>query len=72
MSKSPYMNDAERQCAEALAEAFNKFASLTMTHPYDMQEFIDGIHKCQGVIAHRILRRDYPGTFPTCKQKPTK
>ena len=28
-------------------------------------DFVDGIHKCQNVIMHRVLQREYPKEFPS-------
>jgi len=48
-----------------LVKAVNYFNKLTTTHPSHEEDFVDGIHKCQNVILHRIVQRDYPKEFPT-------
>lgn len=48
-----------------LIEAWNHFVSLKREHPSEINDFADGIHKCQYQLAMRILRRDYPEGYPT-------
>ena len=56
--------ETEQQAMDALILAFNKFAQLERTHPDHARDFTDGIHKCQSVLVHRVVQRDYPDTFP--------
>ena len=57
----------EGRAMDALATAWNEFARLDMTHPSDMPEFTNGIHKCQQILGMRVLQRDYPEGYPTKK-----
>lgn len=63
----PYTPE-EKELMEHLAEATRIFNKLNKTHPCHNKDFTDGIHKCQDVIIHRIVQRDYPSTFPTYKE----
>ncbi len=47
-----------------LVFAVNLFNTITTTHPSHAIDFSDGIHKCQNVLMHRIVQRDYPKIFP--------
>jgi len=62
--KDPCTED-ERRIMSNLAEAFSFFLKLEQTHPSHMSEFVDGIHRCQNVIIHRVVRRDHPDFFPS-------
>jgi hypothetical protein len=54
---------------DSLVIAFNLFSKLKETHPSHKSDFADGIHKCQDVIIHRIVQRDYPDEFPSYKKR---
>jgi len=54
----------ERKIMNLLVDAHNLFIKIEATHPNDINEWVEGIHKCQHVLQKRILRRDYPDTFP--------
>lgn len=64
--KSPYKGQ-EKEIMDCLGKAWSLFLKTTPTHTCHTQAFADGIHKCQDVIIHRIVQRDYPGVFPTHK-----
>ena len=53
----------EQEIIDLLTEAHNKFVLLPKTHPDDTIHWRVGIHKCQGVLMGRVVRRDYPDTF---------
>lgn len=53
----------EQAVMDHLVEATNEFARLPRTHPSDMEEFIDGMHRCQQLLAMRIVRRLYAGVW---------
>jgi len=55
----------ERRIMSNLAEAFNCFLQMEQTHPSHMSEFMEGIHRCQNVIIHRVVQRDHPDFFPS-------
>lgn len=67
MDKNPYV-EFEAQIMKSLVKAVNCFRKLKSTHPSHEKEFIDGIHKCQYVIMHRIIQRLYRKEFPTYKK----
>lgn len=58
------MTEEEREVMNALILAWNKFLELEKTHPSHNKDFGDGIHKCQDVLIHKIVQRDYPEDFP--------
>lgn len=47
-----------------LAEVYSLFTELKSQHPDELNDFIDGIHKCQYVLGMRIARKDHPNLFP--------
>lgn len=65
--KNPFLED-EKEIMDLLVEAYNKFVKLEQTHPTHNREFTDGIHKCQDILGHRILQRDYSEYYPTYKK----
>ena len=66
VTKSPY-KDTEKEIMDSLVHAWNLFVKLEKTHPSHNKDFADGIHKCQDILMHRIVQRDYPDVFPTYK-----
>lgn len=61
---SPY-TEQEKLVMYYLTKAWSAFLTLPKTHPCHNSDFSDGIHKCQDVIIHRIVQRDYPESFPS-------
>lgn len=59
----------EQIVMDALVEAVNSFKKLDETHPSHHSEFMEGIHKCQNVLIHKIVQRDHPEQFPTYLKK---
>lgn len=57
----------EQLVLDALVRAHNHFIELEVQHPSDLQEFVDGIHRCQKTIAMRCVRRDYPEIWTSKK-----
>lgn len=64
MKSNPYI-EQEQDIMDRLAEVVKLFNKLPDTHPCHNKDFVDGIHKCQDVIIHKIVQRDYPDTFPS-------
>lgn len=64
MIKQPF-TEQEKIVMDHLIAAVNAFKQLQITHGCHHKDFIDGVHKCQDVLIHRVLQRDYPKTFPT-------
>jgi hypothetical protein len=56
---------AEGEIMSLIVEAHNKFSALERTHPMEITEWVDAIHRLQDLLGSRVLRRDYPKTFPT-------
>ena len=54
------LTDEEGAVMDALIYAWNQFAQLEIQHPSDVPYFVDGIHKCQQLLALRVARREYP------------
>ncbi len=49
---------------DALVEAWNEYIKLEKQHPSDIDEFKNGIHKCQHALIIRVLRREFPEGYP--------
>lgn len=64
MSKKPFTPE-EQRVMDHLVNAWNEFVKLQVTHPSHNNDFGNAIHKCQDVLIHRVVQRDYPDTFPT-------
>lgn len=58
------LTDEEGEVMDNLLAAFNKFCALDRQHPDELRDFVDGIHKCQDLLAVRIVRRVYPEGWP--------
>ncbi|MFA6711210.1 MAG: hypothetical protein WCS33_00690 [Candidatus Caldatribacteriota bacterium] len=54
------MTDEESNIMQHIVSAYNQFLKLSPQHPNDLEEFTNGIHDLQKIIALRIVRRDYP------------
>lgn len=69
MSRAAFRPDGltgeEGIVSDALVTAVEAFARLDRQHPDELRDFVDGIHRCQGQLALRIVRRDYPDGWPT-------
>lgn len=61
------LTEQEGEVMDSLVNAWNKFVKLERTHPCDINDFADGIHKCQYELCMRVMRRDYPEGYPTYK-----
>jgi len=59
----------EKEIMDLLVQAHNKFIQLEPTHPSDISEWVDGIHRCQHVLQARIVRRDHPDVFFSLNKK---
>lgn len=58
----------ENSVMDDLVSAWNKFIKLEKQHPCDINEFGDSIHKLQGILAMRPLRRQYPEYWKSYKE----
>lgn len=55
----------EQIISNLLVDVRNAFVKLEVQHPSDRSEFDQAIHVLQGILAIRILRRDYPKGWAT-------
>lgn len=58
---------SEELTMKHLISAYEEFSHLEQTHPSDITDFVFHIHALQRILGQRVLRRDYPNTFPTHK-----
>lgn len=65
------MNILEKECLvlEKLVEAWNLFTELETQHPDELNDFKEGVHKCQSVIGLRFSRHYRPDVFPIKDKK---
>jgi len=49
----------EREVMDRLMDAYRLFHRLTKEHPDELRDFVDGLHRCQDVLAVRVFRRIY-------------
>jgi hypothetical protein len=59
----------EKEVMDLLIQAHNKFIKIYQTHPSDIKDWVDGIHRCQSILKCRVVRRDYPNHFYSVKDK---
>lgn len=69
-SKTPIDQDLkiESEILDNLVAAWNAFVKLPVTHPMELGDFCDGIHKCQYVLMAREARRSKPDVYPIKKE----
>jgi hypothetical protein len=58
------LTDAEGVVMDSLAHAVEAFARLERQHPQELEEFVAGVHACQGLLATRVARRLFPDGWP--------
>lgn len=56
--------EKEEKILEHLIKAYNLFTELDKQHPDELNDFADGIHKCQYVIGMRYARKHRSDLFP--------
>ena len=61
--------DKEEELLKMLCECWNKFKELESQHPSETDDFCNGIHECQDVIALRFARKYRPDIFPIKNKK---
>lgn len=66
------LTDQEGKVMDALINAWDAFMKLDRQHPSEVNDFADGIHRCQDLLAVRIARREYPEGWPIKKGCPAK
>ena len=63
------LTDQEIKVMDKILEGYNEWLRLEMTHPAEMQDFINAVHTVQQLLAMRVIRRDYPKYWLTYKSK---
>lgn len=63
------MQQREKEIMSLLVQAHNLYTQLESTHPDDIIDWKNSIHRSQDILSRRILRRDYPNTYITVKPK---
>jgi hypothetical protein len=58
----------EKEILDNLSFAWNNFLGLEQTHPNDINDFMDRIHKCQYILMAREARRSCPTLYKTIKK----
>ena len=73
-SKIPMDHDlkTEKEILDNLVAAWNAFVKLPVTHPMELGDFCDGIHRCQYVLMAREARRSSPDVYPIKKKEDVK
>lgn len=64
MNRNDGLTEDEGTVQDALVLAVNTFARLPRQHPDELGEFISSIHRCQDLLAVRIVQRIYPEGWP--------
>jgi hypothetical protein len=54
------LTDQELKVMDEICHGYSEWLKLEMTHPSDMQDFVNAIHTIQGILAMRVIRRGYP------------
>lgn len=60
--RKPFTEEEEK-IMKLIVEAHNLFHQLKRGHSMEMQEWVDGVHKLQSILSHRVLKIDYPNYF---------
>ena len=66
IDKAPF-STGEELTMKHLVSAYEEFFNLEQRQPSDTTDFVFHIHALQRILGQRVLRRDYPNTFPTHK-----
>lgn len=61
------LTDREGSIHDALRKAVDDFDMLDRQHPDELRDFVDGIHRCQQLLALRVCRRAFPDGWPIKK-----
>lgn len=64
LDNSPFYT-IEELTMKHLVSAYEEFSKLDQTNPNDIKDFVFHINALQRILGQRVLRRDYPNTFPT-------
>ena len=69
MIREDGLTKKEGKVMDSLVSAWNDFVKLGYQHPSDEKDFANAMHQCQHTLMMRILRRDYPKSYPIYKKK---
>ena len=58
------LDEAETICMDYLIAALNVWNRIERQHPDEVRDFVDAIHKIQGLLTTRIARRMFPVGWP--------
>ena len=61
--------EEEAKIMSLLVEAHELYIELATTNPSDLPEWVFHLHGMQRILGQRILRREYPDTFPSYKKE---
>jgi hypothetical protein len=61
------LTDQELLVMDSILQGYSEWIKLEMTHPNEMQDFVNAIHNIQSILAMRVIRRGYPEYWLTYK-----
>lgn len=67
INRTDGLTDNEGEIMDLLVKAWNKYIELPIQHKSECNEFVEGVHICQNLLAIRIARRHYPKGWPIKK-----
>ena len=62
------LTDQESLVMDSISQGYNEWLKLEMTHPCEMQDFVNAIHNIQSILAMRVIRKNYPEYWLTYKK----
>lgn len=62
------LTDQELLVMDSITQGYSEWLKLEMTHPCEMQDFVNAIHTIQSILAMRVIRRSYPEYWLTYKE----
>lgn len=68
MSNALGLTEQEQIVMNKINECYGEYLKLDKQHPDDIRYFVDGIHILQGMLAMRVVRREYPNGWATYTQ----
>lgn len=60
MLKDSGMTEEENVCMTYILECYESFMSLPRQGDKEVEEFVEAMHRIQGLLAFRVVQRDYP------------
>lgn len=65
IAKQKPFTQEEEEIMDRLVSAWNIFTDLEITHKDEFDDFAQAIKDAQQILMNRVLRRDYPESFPS-------